>query len=182
MWCSLSTTSYWCTSCIGFESSHDMRHILKHKKTKRYLDSLNIYSLNHKSIAQRMKTVQEDCLKVCKTYCDKRKKTQCKDQTFNINMEKKLNVWKHDISRIKKLKTKYDMKVNDDEKKTYIKATVMVDTWLNILMLLIVHGQKIFKKRKTYKINYQTERRNDKYVSNNSRSCFWLRGFTSYTG
>ena len=64
------------------------------------------------------------------------------------------------------------MKVNDDEKKTYIKATVMVDTWLNILMLLILHGQKIFKKRKTYKINYQTERRNDKYVSNNSRSCF----------
>ena len=64
------------------------------------------------------------------------------------------------------------MKVNDDEKKTYIKATVMVDTWLNILMLLILQGQKIFKKRKTYKINYQTERRNDKYVSNNSRSCF----------
>ena len=72
--------------------------------------------MNHKSIAQMMKTVQEDFLKVRKTYCDKRKKTRYKDQTFNSNMEKKLNVWKHDFSRIKKLKAKYDIKVNDDEK------------------------------------------------------------------
>ena len=101
---------------LGLKALMTWGTYLSIKKIKRYLDSLNIYSLNHKSIAQRMKTVQEDCLKVCKTYCDKRRKTQCKDQTFNINMEKKLNVWKHDISRIKKLKTKYDMKVNDDEK------------------------------------------------------------------
>ena len=35
----------------------------------------------------------------------------------------------------------------------------MVDIWLNILMLLILHGRKIFEKRKTYK--YITKQREE---------------------
>ena len=43
-------------------------------------------------------------------------------------MQKKLNISKHDISQIKKLKIKYDIKVNDDEK--YLHQDNCCDTYM----------------------------------------------------
>ena len=62
---------------------------------------MNTYPMNHKIIANKMKTVYEDFLKFNETYRDKSKQTWWdKPQMFNGKMKKGFGVQIYDIDRI----------------------------------------------------------------------------------
>ena len=150
---------------MGFLSSHLKRHNQASKELRDvWIFQINIYPINYKSIEHRMKTVYDEFLKFSKTHRYKRKKSwydkvhclkiwsrrdyMLKHMTL-VKLERQNWNWRHLVSF--SLKAKNDIKINDQKewmKKIYIDITFKVITWWNLLILLILHGQKLLQEKK----------------------------------
>lgn len=91
---------------------------------------------------------------------------------FNDRIKEEFYVRTYHISQIEKLKAKYGIKMIDDEKNIHQDICYgNLRNLRNLLMLLILHGQK--RKRKERLVKYITKQREEmSIISNNSRICF----------